>query len=63
MAPPWAGSPVREALPARGQQRAREQEAQGLWAVRVWRHSCAGALQGKVSTGPEGPHKVDAGAR
>lgn len=58
MAPPWAGSSVREALPARGQQRAREQEAVGLVG-------CQGVapLQGKVSTGPAGPHKVDPGAR
>ena len=32
MGPPWAGSPVREALPARGQQRVRELGPR-RWAV------------------------------
>jgi len=55
LAPPWAGSPVREALPARGQQRVREQEALGLVGPAPGLSGCGATLmQGLCREGRAG---------
>lgn len=61
---PGCGSPVREAFPARGQQRVREQESlSGGWApptalAWVWRHSHPGAVLGERPLGQKGPESL-----